>query len=149
MYLLLALACRWTIWHILPLIPFSTINNTSGSVNRSNFTLNLTLKSTCHAIPNGGTKQTGSISFILGHIFRKFSNRSTNKNAWLWTYRSWVSPNLFYFKIFTKSFLQARSLHHSWLGYYKMLIFLIMKFRYIFYNHPKIHTVKHPFATIK
>ena len=37
-YLLLAFAYQWMAWHIPPLIHFSTINNISISVNKSNST---------------------------------------------------------------------------------------------------------------
>ena len=41
MYLLLAHPYPWIAWHILSLIPFSTINNIPLSVNGSSFTLML------------------------------------------------------------------------------------------------------------
>ena len=50
MYLLLALANLETEWHIPRLIAFSTINNMSISVKRSNFIL-VFLKAVCHANP--------------------------------------------------------------------------------------------------
>ena len=73
--------------HIPPLISFSTINNISISVKRSNFFI-VFFKATCHT--NQGTERNfaGSSSYILRHIFRNFSNASANNNASLGTYKS-------------------------------------------------------------
>ena len=60
MYLLLAFAYRWIAWDISPLTRFSTINNISLTVKRSNFTLVFS-KSAYHANPGLITKCTGSI----------------------------------------------------------------------------------------
>ena len=48
MYFLFAFAYQQIESHILPLIIFSTINNISISVKRSNFTI-VYLKAVCHA----------------------------------------------------------------------------------------------------
>ena len=59
---------------------FSTINNISTSVNKSNFTL-MIFNSACHANPGAITKLSGSSSYISRHIFRNFSNTSANNNV--------------------------------------------------------------------
>ena len=75
MYLLLALAYQKMEWHIPPLIPFSTINNRSTSIKRSNMTL-VFYKAACHADPGAGRNFAGSSLYISRHIFLKFSNTS-------------------------------------------------------------------------
>ena len=54
-YLLLIFAYQLIAWHIPPIIFFSTIHNTSVSVNRSDFTL-LFFKAACHANPGAEEK---------------------------------------------------------------------------------------------
>ena len=59
---------------------FSAINNASISVKRSNFTLVL-FKAAFHAKTGAVRKRAGSSSYILRHIFLKFSNTSASNNA--------------------------------------------------------------------
>ena len=80
MYLLLAVSYRLIAWHIPPLIPFCTVENLRISLKRSNFTLIL-FKVACHANRGAVRKQAGSNSYILRHLFRKFSNTSANNNV--------------------------------------------------------------------
>ena len=65
--------------HIPPQTPFSTINNISISVKRSNFIL-VFLEAACHANPCAVRKRAGSSLYISRNIFPKFSNTSTNNN---------------------------------------------------------------------
>ena len=134
MYLLLGFAYWWVEWHIYPLISFCTINNTSISVKRCNFTL-VCFTVACHA--NRGVERNfaGTSSYSFRHIFLKFSNTSANNNVLLWTYKSWYSPKFFFFfKFFS-------NLHMT-----KNLFFQVMIFHWIFCNHPYIHKDKHLFA---
>ena len=55
MYLLFALACLCTDWHISPLIPSLIINSIFISVNNSNFT-SVFFKHACHANPGADKK---------------------------------------------------------------------------------------------
>ena len=71
MYFLLVLVYRYIDLHIPPPIPFSTINNMSISVKRSNFAL-VFFKAACHANPAAEGNFAGSSSYILIHIFLKF-----------------------------------------------------------------------------
>ena len=68
--------------HIPPLLHFSTINNISMSVERSNFIL-VFFKAAYHANPGAETNFAGSSSYILIHIFLKFSKTSANNNVLL------------------------------------------------------------------
>ena len=88
MYLLLAFAYRQIEWHIPPLILFSTINNITKSVQKSNFTL-VFFKAACHGNPE---HFAGSISNILKNMFLKLP------------YKSWYSPK-FFFQTLYKLFL--------------------------------------------
>ena len=63
-------------------MPFSTINNISISVKKSNFTL-VFFKSACHANIGAERNFKGSSSYILIHIFLNFSNTSANNNVLL------------------------------------------------------------------
>ena len=80
MYLLFALAYLCTAWHIQPLIPSSTINNISRSVNNSNFTP-VFFKQACHTNPAADKKWEGSSLYISIHLPLKFPNTSGNKNV--------------------------------------------------------------------
>ena len=73
---------EWIIWYIPPLMPFSTINNASISVKRSNFTL-VFFKVGCYANRGAVEKPAGLSSYISRHIFRKFTNTLANNNVWL------------------------------------------------------------------
>ena len=66
---------------------FSSINDISISVKRSNITL-VFFKATCHANPRAERKFAGSSSHFLKHIFLKFSNTTANDNVFLSTYKS-------------------------------------------------------------
>ena len=66
-------------WQIPPLVPFSTINSISISVNNSNFTF-VFFKHACHANAGADKKWAGSSPYIPIHLFLKFSNTSANKN---------------------------------------------------------------------
>ena len=99
------LECRWIEWYTPLLIPFSTINNISITVKRSNFTLVF-----CHANPGAERKQAGSSSYIFSIITRKFSNISANSNVSLWIYNSWYYSKFFFQNLY-KFFLRARNLH--------------------------------------
>ena len=79
MHLLIALSYRYIVWHIPRLITFSTINNISTSVNRSNFTF-LFYNAAYHANPGAVRKRAGSSSYNLRKIFWKLSNRSAVNN---------------------------------------------------------------------
>ena len=59
---------------------FSTIDNISISVKRSNFTL-VFFKAAYHANPGAEKNFAGSSSYIPIHIFLKFSNTSVNNNV--------------------------------------------------------------------
>ena len=72
MYLLFALACLCTDFHIPPLIQFSIINNIFISVNNSNF-ISVFLKHACHANPGVNKKQEGSSLYIPMHLSLNFS----------------------------------------------------------------------------
>ena len=58
-YLLLAFAYWWIAWHTSPLIPFSTINSISISINNSDFT-SVLFKAACHANPGAERNFVGS-----------------------------------------------------------------------------------------
>ena len=77
---------------------FSTINNTSISVKRSNFTL-VFFKATCHANPGTERKFAGSSSYISRHTFLKLLNTVSNNNVSFWTFKSsfGTSSNLILF----------------------------------------------------
>ena len=102
-YLLLAFAYQWMAWHIPPLIPFSTINNISISVNKSNST-SVFFKAAYRANRKGERNIAVCSSKISKSIFLKFSKALANSNFSLWRYKSWYSPKYFYFKIFTNTF---------------------------------------------
>ena len=91
--LLFAFAYQCIPWHI-PLIPFSNIINISLFVNNSNFTP-VFFKQACFANPGADKKWAGSSSYILIHLFLKFSNTSASNNVSLWTYESWYSSYFF------------------------------------------------------
>ena len=82
MHLLLAFAYIFIILqHIHPLVAFSTIFFTIFiSVKRSNFTL-VFLKAVYHANAEDERQFAGSSSYILIHLFLKFSNTSANNNV--------------------------------------------------------------------
>ena len=84
MYLLLAFAYWYIEWHILPLITFSTINNTLMPIKRFYFALVL-FEAAFHANPGAEKIFAGSSSYILIHMFLKFSKTSSNNNVSLWT----------------------------------------------------------------
>ena len=90
MHLLFAFAYLFIAWHIPPLIPFSTINNISISVNNPNFTP-VYFKQACYSNPGADGKWARSSSRISIHVFLKFSNPSASSNVSLWKYRSWYS----------------------------------------------------------
>ena len=85
---LFALACLCIAWHVLPLIPFSTTNNISISVNNSNFTPAF-FKQACYANPGADKKWAESNSYISIHLLLKFSITSATNNVSLWTLKSW------------------------------------------------------------
>ena len=68
------------IYHIFPLIPFSTITIISIAVKRSNFAL-VYFKAACHANPGAESTFTGSGSHIWRKIFLKFSKTSADNNV--------------------------------------------------------------------
>ena len=115
---------------------FFTINNISRSVKRSNFTLlflrflamlMLVWKENGHDQP---------------HIFWGTVS--------LWTYRSWYSSQNFILKPLQTLF-HSHDLHQEYLPCLddcKNLLFQVMKFCWIFPNHPYIHLGKHLFTTI-
>ena len=80
MLLLFALAYLCIVWQIVPVVPFSTINSISTSVNNSNFTFVL-FKHACHANPGADKKWAGSSLYISIHLFLIFSNTSASKNV--------------------------------------------------------------------
>ena len=61
-------------------MPFSTINNISISVKRSNFTL-VFFKAACHRNPGAERNFAVSSSYISILILLKFSNTSGNNNG--------------------------------------------------------------------
>ena len=67
--------------HIPPLIPFAIINNTSMSINSSNFTL-------FYVNPWANGNLEGSNSQIPKHIFLKFSKSSATNNVSFLGYKS-------------------------------------------------------------
>ena len=86
--------------HICPLIPFSTINNISISVSRSNFTL-VFFEATCHVNPGAEKNLTGSSSYVLRHIFQNVIHTWAKNSVSLWKYKSYYSSTFF-----TLTFLQ-------------------------------------------
>ena len=56
MYLLLAFAYQWIAWFIPPLVPFSTINNISISLHKSDDSLDF-FKAAFHANPGAGKNE--------------------------------------------------------------------------------------------
>ena len=133
-----------------PLVTFSTINNISISVERSNFTLAF-LKAACHANLGAVRNREMSRSHIPRHISRRFSNISANNNISLWTCKSWCSPN-FLCQNLCKSFLCACNPHQHYLPCLsdcKNLLLQVMMFYWIFTNYWYIHAGKHLFTTIK
>ena len=67
----------------LDIIPFSTINNKSISVNNSNSIC--FFKQACHANPGEDKKHAESSSYILIHLFLTFSNKSASNTVSLST----------------------------------------------------------------
>ena len=65
-------------------------------VKRSNFTL-VFVKAACHGNAGAKKNSAGSSSYILRHIFLKFSNLSANNNVLLWIYKCY-SPKFFVLK---------------------------------------------------
>ena len=62
------------------LLPFSTINNVSISVKRSNFTL-VFFKAAFHVNPGAERNFAGSSLYTLRQIFLKVSNAATKKDV--------------------------------------------------------------------
>ena len=92
--------------HIPPLVLFLPL--IAISVRRSNFTL-VFFKAACHTNPGVKRNFTVSSSYILGHMFLKFSNTSGNNSVSLWTNKSWYSPKFFFQNLY-KLFLRAHNL---------------------------------------
>ena len=88
LYLFFAVAYRCIVWHIPPLIYFSTINNISILANNSNST-SVFLKHACHGNPGADKQWAGSSSYISMHLFSKLSNTFVSNYVSLWTYKSW------------------------------------------------------------
>ena len=65
---------------IPPLTSFSTINNISISVNRTNFTL-VFFETACHAYSAAEENWAGSSPYILRKKFRKLLNTSASDNV--------------------------------------------------------------------
>ena len=80
MYLLLAYLHINKYSDIPPPIHFPFINNISISIRRSNFTL-VFFKAGYHANPGTERNFARSGSYILIHIFLKFSNTSASNNV--------------------------------------------------------------------
>ena len=77
MYLLLAFTYQWMIWHLPLLTPFSTINNMLISVKRFDFAL-VDFHAPGHANSSEERNWAESSSYILRHVFWKFSNTSAD-----------------------------------------------------------------------
>ena len=92
--MLFALAYFYTPLHIPPLIPFSTIDNISLSVDNSNFTPAF-FKQACHANPGADKKWAGSSPYISIHLSLKFYKSSARNNVLFWIHKSWYSPRSF------------------------------------------------------
>ena len=66
--------------YVLRVVPFSTINNISKSVNNSNL-VPIFFKQACHANPGADKKRAGSSLYISIHLFLKYSNKSASSNV--------------------------------------------------------------------
>ena len=66
--------------HILPLMPFSTTDSISLSVNNSYFT-SVLFKAACHANLGAERNIAGSNWWIFKQIFLKFSKTSAKSNV--------------------------------------------------------------------
>ena len=89
MYLFLAFTCQWIVWHIEPLIPFSTITNISISVNVSYFTL-VFFKDDCHGNPGAGRKWAVNVINVILFSFSSILLLSFVART----------DNVFYFSVF-------------------------------------------------
>ena len=135
MHLLIAFTYQVIVWHVPTLIPFSTINNISMSVNSSNFT-SVFSKADYYVDPGSVRKRAGSNSYISRHIFRKFSNTLGNNTISLQASKSWYLPNILSQSI-SKLLLCVCNLHQlclSYLGYYKSILFQVLIFHHFFFQ---------------
>ena len=80
--LMFAVAFRCIVWHISSVIPFSTFNEISISVNNCNFTI-VFFKNACHNNPGADKKWAGSSSYIPISLLRTFSNTFASNNVLL------------------------------------------------------------------
>ena len=96
MFLLLAFMHWWIAWHILPLVPFSTVNNILASVNKS--LLSFLRQLACYATPVAERKWAAYIEIKWAHIFQdtfseRLLNTSSCNNVSVSTCKSRYSPN--------------------------------------------------------
>ena len=87
MYLLLASAYQCMVWHILPLMPFSTIKSILTSVSNCNSTFVLS-RYAYHANPGAKKKYAGLSSFISMHLLRQLLNGFANSRVFLSMFKS-------------------------------------------------------------
>ena len=99
MYLLFPDAYRCAAWHMNSLIPFSSINKISISVNNYNSS-SVFFKHFCYANRGADKKWSRSSSYISIHLLQKLSNTSAIDNVSFWTYKSWYSTRFFVSKFF-------------------------------------------------
>ena len=123
MYLLFASPNMCTVWHIPPLIPFSTISSISMPASNSSSTL-VSFKHLCHEKTGTKRKQTGSSSYISKHLLLKFSNHQL-----VTKYHSWHADRDSHLNVesqnFSRLFLDAASLN---LWYFPLLNWYIICF---------------------
>ena len=134
-------------WHILPVIPFSIINNISISVSGSNFTF-VIFMAACHANLGGERNEQDQ-----AHIFQDTCFESLEIHHLTIMYHfehvNHDNPLNCQLQNLYKLFLHAPNLYQQCLphlGDCKNLLFQAIKFHWIFPNQPYIVWV---FATIK
>ena len=147
MYLLLAFTYLWIAWHIPPLLPFSTINNTSISIEKSNFTL-ISFNAACYANP-GAVRNEQAWFYIFWDLY--FNSCQAPHPTIMYhfehTYHD-ILLNVLFQNLY-KLLLCGCSLHQQCLPCLndcKKIIFQVMKFHWTFVNHTYIHMGRHFFT---
>ena len=147
MYLLLAFAYRWRVWHTSPVVPFSTISNISKSVKRSNFT-SVFFQAVCHANPGAARKQV----HIIKDMYFEISQMQQLRIIYCFEHINHdIHLNLLFWNLYEQFFCvcNMHQYHILCLSNCKDLLFLVMMLLWIFPNHRCIHINKHLFEVIK
>ena len=118
----------------------STINNISMSVKGSN----LIFEAAWHDNPGAEKNFAGLSSYISRQIFLKFSNTLAYNNVSLWTYKSWCSPNFFYFNSFCVSVTCISNIFHIFFRLFTKtvaMLYLIPQVSHFVSSRPYFHLI--------